>query len=133
MSSRRRARREALTLLYQWDLTGQPLASLYPSEVDPFALDLAQAVTRRAEELDALITGASTGWPAERLGHVERAILRMGAIEIVDRRVPVQVAINEAVELAKRYASEEAASLVNGVLARIAREREPSPAPEGSG
>lgn len=131
MSSRRRARREALTLLYQWDLTGQPLASLYPSEVDPFALDLAQAVTRRAEDLDALITGASTGWPAERLGHVERAILRMGCIEIVERRVPVQVAINEAVELAKRYASEEAASLVNGVLARIAREREP--APEGSG
>jgi N utilization substance protein B len=120
--SRRAGRRTAVFLLYQWDLTGQPLASLYEGEVDEFARDLAEQVAARAEELDALITDAAEGWPSDRLGVVERNILRIAVLELVDRRVPHEVAINEAVTLAKRYASDEAGRLVNGILGRIARE-----------
>ncbi len=65
----------------------------------------------------------SEGWPAERLGVLERNILRIGISELEGDTVPAEVAISEAVGLAKRYASEDAARLVNGVLARVARER----------
>ena len=122
--TRRAARRTALFLLYQWDLTGQPLASLYEGEVDPFAAQVAEAVAARAEELDAVISDASEGWPADRLGVVERNVLRIATLELLDRRVPQEVAIAEAVSLAKRYASDEAGKLVNGVLGTIAREAE---------
>ena len=122
--SRKAARRQALYLLYQWDLTGQELASLYEGEPDDFARGLAQAVSERAEALDARISDASPDWPADRLGTLERNILRIGVYELEDETVPREVAINEAVVLAKRYASEDAARLVNGVLARIAREQE---------
>ena len=61
-------------------------------------------------------------WPADRLGTLERNILRIGVYELEEGTVPREVAINEAVVLAKRYASEDAARLVNGVLGRIARE-----------
>ena len=122
MAGRRAARRSALILLYQWDLTGQPLTSLYEGDVDPFALELAQEVAARAAELDRRIDGAAEGWTADRMGVVERNVLRVGIHELERDTVPVQVAINEAVELAKRYASEDAAKLVNGILSRIARE-----------
>ena len=121
---RRQARRTALFLLYQWDLTGQPLASLYEGEVDDFARSLAEEVAARAEELDARITEATEAWTADRLGTLERNILRIGVHELERASVPVEVAIGEAVRLAKRYASDEAARLVNGVLARVAREQE---------
>jgi transcription antitermination protein NusB len=123
MSGRRAARRTALFLLYQWDLTHQPLASLYEGEVDPFARDLAEAVIERAEDLDHEITESADEWSAERLGALERNILRIGVYELAGDDVPVEVAINEAVELAKRYASDDAARLVNGILGRIAREK----------
>jgi len=122
-SGRRTARRTALVLLYQSDLTGRPLASLYEGEIDPFARDLAEAVLAEAPRLDEQISAVSEGWPAERLGVVERNILRIGVHELTRGTVPLEVAIDEAVRLAKRYASEDAARLVNGVLGRIARER----------
>jgi len=128
--SRRAARRTALFLLYQWDVTGQPLTSLYDGPLDEFALETAEAVAARAPELDARITEYAEGWPAERLGAVERNILRIAVHELdgntaltLDRpSVPPEVAINEAVELAKRYASDDAARLVNGILGRLVRE-----------
>jgi len=122
VAGRRAARRTALFLLYQWDVTGQPLASLYEGEVDAFARETADRVAAEVEELDRRISAAATGWPAERLGAVERNVLRIAVHELDGDEVPDDVAINEAVELAKRYASDEAARLVNGVLARIARE-----------
>jgi transcription antitermination protein NusB len=121
-ASRRQARRQALFLLYQWDLTGSPLASLFEGEPDPFAAELAEAVAARAEELDLRITAASQGWPADRLGTLERNVLRIGVYELEEGTVPAEVAINEAVVLAKRYATDEAAGLVNGILARVHRE-----------
>jgi N utilization substance protein B len=123
MSGRRAARRTALFLLYQWDVTGQPLASLYEGEIDPFARELAEAVVARAEELDQKISDASEGWPADRLGALERNVLRIGVQELEEGDVPGEVAIDEAVSLAKRYASDEAGRLVNGILGRIAREK----------
>jgi N utilization substance protein B len=120
--SRRQGRRQALFLLYQWDLTGQPLAALFEGEPDAFALGLAEAVAAQAPGLDARISGASDEWRADRLGTLERNILRIGIYELEEGSVPSEVAINEAVVLAKRYASEDAARLVNGVLGRVQRE-----------
>ena len=122
MAGRRQARRTALFLLYQWDLTGQPLASLYEGEVDDYARELAEAVAAHAAELDRRITDAAEGWTADRLGLLERNILRLGLKELDANEVPLEVVIDEAVTLAKRYASDEAARLVNGILGRIARE-----------
>jgi len=122
MSGRRAARRQALFLLYQWDLTGQPLASLFEGEIDPFARALAEEVAEQAADLDRRITAAARDWTADRLGVVERNILRIAIRELDRGEVPIEVAIDEAVRLSKRYASGEAASLVNGILARIARE-----------
>ncbi len=79
---RRAARRQALFLLYQWDLTGQPLASLHEGEVDPFARALAEEVREHATDLDRRITAAARDWTADRLGVVERNILRMAICEI---------------------------------------------------
>jgi N utilization substance protein B len=119
---RRQARRQALFLLYQWDLTGQPLASLFDGDPNEFALRLAESVSRETEPLDARITAVSDGWPADRLGTLERNILRIGVYELEEETVPAEVAINEAVLLAKRYASEDAARLVNGILGRVRRD-----------
>jgi len=119
---RRAARRTALFLLYQWDVTGQPLASLYEGDVDDYARTVADAVAEHAAELDARITAATEGWTADRLGAVERNVLRIAVHELDSGDVPDPVAIDEAVELAKRYASDEAGRLVNGILGRIQRE-----------
>jgi N utilization substance protein B len=119
---RRAARRTALFLLYQWDLTGRPLASHFEGEIDPFARELADAVAREAPELDLRINEAAEGWTADRMGILERNVLRIGIHELAHGTVPVEVAISEAVTLAKRYASDEAARLVNGILGWIARE-----------
>jgi N utilization substance protein B len=121
---RRHSRRAALFLLYQWDLTGEPLTALYEGQPDEFALGLAEVVAARAESLDARITDAAEGWTADRLGTLERNILRVGVHELEERSVPAEVAISEAILLAKRYASEDAARLVNGILGRVAREEE---------
>ena len=121
---RRAARRTALFLLYQWDLTRQPLASLYEGEVDEFARETAEAVVAEADVLDRRIDEVSDDWPASRLGALERNVLRIGIHELERGSVPTEVVINEAVDLAKRYASDDAARLVNGILGRIARERE---------
>ena len=120
--SRRQARRTALFLLYQWDLTGQPLASLYEGDVDAFARDTAGVVAARAEELDRQITAAAEGWTADRLGVVERNVLRVAIYELEAGTAPMEVVIDEAVTLAKRYASDEAGRLVNGILGRIVKE-----------
>jgi len=123
MSGRRAGRRTALFVLYQWDVTGQPLTSLYEGEVDPFARETAEAVVAAAPGLDRRITEAAEGWTADRLGAIERNILRIALHELDGDDVPDEVAIDEAVTLAKRYATEDAARLVNGILGRIARER----------
>jgi transcription antitermination protein NusB len=121
-TSRRGARRAALFMLFQWDVTGKPLGSTYEGEVDEFARETAEAVAERATQLDRRIDEATDAWPADRLGALERNVLRIGIYELERGEVPPEVAIDEAVRLAKRYASEEAGKLVNGILGRVARE-----------
>ena len=124
MSRPARGRRTALFLLYQWDVTGQQLASLYEGEVDDFAREAAEdVVERQARSSTQRITEAADDWTADRLGALERNILRMAILELDRDDVPVEVAIDEAVSLAKRYASEDAGRLVNGILGRIVKER----------
>ncbi len=120
--SRREARRAAVFMLFQWDVTGRPLGSLYEGEVDSYTRQLADAVTVRAEELDARITSASDDWTADRLGAVERNVLRVALEELDEGEVPVEVVLDEAVTLAKRYSSEDAGRLVNGILGKLVRE-----------
>ena len=121
--SRREARRAAVFLLYQWDVTETPLGSLYEGEVDEYTRRVAEAVAAHADELDARITAASDEWTADRLGAVERNVLRVAIEELDADEVPYQVVLDEAVTLAKRYASDDAGRLVNGILGRIVREK----------
>jgi transcription antitermination protein NusB len=121
--SRREARRTALTLLYQWDVTGRPLASVYEGELDEYACGLAERVIERAKELDDRITAAAEAWTADRLGAIERNVLRIAVLELDEGDVPAEAAIDEAVTLAKRFASDDAGKLVNGILGRIQREQ----------
>jgi N utilization substance protein B len=123
MAGRRAARRAALFMLYRWDVTGEPLEPPHEGDVDPFARETAEAVAEQATQLDERITEAAEGWTADRLGAVERNVLRIGVYELETGSVPAEVAIAEAVALAKRYASDEAGKLVNGILGTIARER----------
>jgi N utilization substance protein B len=119
LTSRRGARRAALFALYKWDLTGS--LDLEP-DADEYTVSTVDEVQSRAPQLDERITQSAEGWTADRLGVVERNILRIAINELETRVVPPEVAIDEAVTLAKRYASEDAGKLVNGILARIARE-----------
>jgi N utilization substance protein B len=120
--SRRAGRRAALFMLFQWDVTGKELGSTYEGDADEFAWETARAVADRAEELDRRIDEATQGWPADRLGALERNVLRIAIHELEHGEVPAEVVIDEAVRLAKRYASDEAGKLVNGILGKIARE-----------
>jgi transcription antitermination protein NusB len=121
--SRREARRAAVFLLYQWDVTGTTPGSLFDGDLDEYTRTIAEAVAAHAPELDARITAASDEWAADRLGAVERNILRVALEELDAGDVPHAVVLDEAVTLAKRYASDDAGKLVNGILGRIVRER----------
>jgi N utilization substance protein B len=83
---------------------------------------LATAVWDRRHELDGAIAARSLGWRVERMPAVDRAILRIGAHELLDTDLPVGVAVSEAVELAKRYSTARSGSFVNGVLGTIGRD-----------
>jgi N utilization substance protein B len=120
--SRKSARRDALFVLYQWDVTGTPLASLHEGELDPYARELVDGVSAESAELDARINDASSDWSADRLGALERNVLRIALWELERGEVPLEAAIDEAISLAKRYSSEDAGRLVNGILGRVVRE-----------
>ncbi len=131
---RRAARRQAVFLLYQHDVTGLGLDELERNAerdgtpVNPFARALMEGVAADPVSLDELITGAAEGWTAERLAPLERNILRVAIHEILDwPDIPAAVSINEAVDLAKRYCQTDAPGLVNGILGRIVAEQ-----PEGA-
>lgn len=132
MSERRKAREKALELLYQRELSGQALPSMVAnrkeageSSLPPFSLGLVQGVLKHSDEIDSLIKGHSEGWVLERMPVVDRNIIRLGIYEILfEDEIPVSVSINEAVELAKTYGTRESGKFINGILGRIAQERE---------
>jgi transcription antitermination factor NusB len=128
--SRREERRGVAFLLYQKDLTGGDFRSLFDAyerdngeRVTEFVRAQAEGAWADRDRIDRSIDAAAEGWSAERMAVLERNILRLAVWELNRGDVPVAVAIDEAVSLAKRYASPEAATLVNGVLGRIAREQ----------
>lgn len=127
---RRAARREAVILLYQHDVTGlgteelEVNAEREGASVDPFTRALVEGVASDTATLDRMITEAAEGWTAERLAPLERNILRVAIHELLDwPDIPAAVSIDEAVELAKRYCQPAAPGLVNGILGRIAAEQ----------
>jgi N utilization substance protein B len=121
---RREARRSALTLLNQWDVTEQAPGDLYDGEIGEYARDVTAAVVRDVVELDGRITAAAaeSGWTADRLGAIERNILRIAIHELDAGEIPASAVIDEAVTLAKQYSTREAGRLVNGILDRIYKE-----------
>lgn len=133
MGKRHRAREAAIQCLYQWGLTGNDpervLAGYWDSRgtVDEglrrFAEELVHGVVERSAEIDAMISDQTEHWRMDRLGVVEKSILRLGVYELVfENDVPPAVVIDEAVELAKRFSGPESGPFVNGVLDGI-RER----------
>ena len=126
-----RARARALQALFAWDVrTGAPLdrvAALVwdDLEVAPderaFAGALLQILQARGAELDAELTEVTTNWRLERLGAIERCVLRLGAAELSQGSTPPRVIIQEAVRLAERFGSAQSARFVNGVLDALAR------------
>lgn len=125
--SRRQARRDAMVILYQYELTGSPLDELYAGfaaendrEADAFTRETVAAVIDGAESLDAIIDRYSRNWAAQRMAPLERSILRIAVHEITETAdIPVEASIDEAVTLSKRYCSREAASLINGILGKL--------------
>jgi len=128
--SRRQARRAAFVLLYQHDLLDEAAESLIarravddPTPVSDFTREVVAGVVANKTAIDALIDRRADGWTAERLGTVERAVLRLALWELEHGDAPAAVVVSEAVALARRYASPEAAAFVNGLLGRVARDR----------
>jgi N utilization substance protein B len=135
-SVRRRARRAALQAIFEVDqaqhdpadaLAYSVKAERLPSDAAELANKLVQGVLENKERIDAIITGAATAWPIDQMAATDRVALEIGIFEVcVDRCEPLEIAINEAVELAKVFGGENSASFVNGVLRTIA-ERETAP------
>ncbi|HET6886174.1 MAG TPA: transcription antitermination factor NusB [Rubrobacteraceae bacterium] len=121
--SRRRARKQAFLVLYQSDVNESPVEATferwrsYRGDLEEYAVRLASGVEREKEDLDAVLSEVSVGWPVHRMNAVDRNILRLALYEMrfVDD-VPPDVAVGEAVELAKGFSGEEAPTFVAGVL-----------------
>lgn len=140
MEFRREGRELAVMLLYREELTGlTDLAIPDIEEANDEALEFARAlvagVRESMAEIDAVISDASEHWEISRMGVVDRTVIRVGVHEILDwPDTPVAVIINEAVEVARKFSSEECGRFANGVLDRIAREsRTGNTSPEDDG
>jgi transcription antitermination protein NusB len=116
-------RRDAVFAIYQHDVTGRPLEELLAG-AKPFTRELAQGTEGRRDELDETIATHSEGWTVERIAPLERSIMRVALYEAAHRDdVPTEVALDEAVGLARQYCSAEAPAFVNGILGAAVRAR----------
>lgn len=140
MGARHKSREAAMKTLYQADMRpgedmGRPGLSEDELEanIDPeFVRELVDGVIDNIDALDAAISGALVNWDLGRLGYLERAIMRLGAFEILFQpATPDSVAIDEALELAKSYCEAQSPRLINGVLDKIAQENKTRPANGG--
>jgi len=125
MSRRNRAREVALQILFEDEVNPRKSATdfqqfvasrLKSPELEKFAISLIQGVRRNQAELDALLEKTADNWNLPRMATTDRNVLRLGAFEILFTETPDRVAINEAVELAKRFGSKNSAPFVNGIL-----------------
>ena len=117
-------RRDAVFACYQRDVTGRPLGELL-ADARPFTRELAEAVESHREQLDAAIAAHAHGWELSRIAPLELNVMRVALEEIEhSEAVPDEVAIDEAVEIAKAYCGVDAPGFVNGILGAIVRERQ---------
>ena len=129
LGKRRKSREFALQVLYQWEITGQEAARglaqfrehLVPEgNGDQFTECLVRGVLDHRQEIDGIIEGHSENWRLKRMPLVDRNILRIATFELLYcEEIPPKVTLNEAIELAKRFGSEESGSFINGILDRI--------------
>jgi transcription antitermination protein NusB len=137
MGRRRKARELALQLLYQLDVQGEgnPQPHLddfwHRHPVDPEAREFAESLVRGTKsheaEIDQLIARYAENWELDRMAVVDRNILRQGIFELRwTREVPPKVAINEALEVAKKFSTHESSRFINGILDRIHKEQTPA-------
>jgi N utilization substance protein B len=118
-------RRDAVFASYQRDVTGRPLAELI-ADAKPLTRELAEGVDAEREELDETIAEYAKGWTVDRIAPLDLNVMRVALFEIEEETVPVEVAIDEAVEIAKEYCGADAPKFINGILGAIVREREPA-------
>ncbi len=125
---RRRAREAALSVLFQMDVGKASLEDALATVRDDWPPDdwtlietLVRGTRSHLSEIDALIARTAEHWTVERMAAVDRNVLRMALFELLCTSTPVGVVINEAVELAKRYSTEESGRFVNGLLGKVVR------------
>ncbi|WP_200763574.1 transcription antitermination factor NusB [Nitrosophilus alvini] len=133
MATRHQAREAIIGLLYAYDL-GNPEIKKFAEDIleekkirnrqREFALSLFKGVVEHLEEIDKEIKKHLESWDLDRVGHIERAILRLGAYELMFTDLDKAIAINEAIELSKKLGTDQSPKFVNGVLDAIAKERE---------
>jgi N utilization substance protein B len=137
MSSRRRSRQRALQILFLWDARRQPVddvmnayyETLFSEEHpgrDPFVSELVHGTIDHLDDIDGRIGRHAEHWRIERMPAVDRNILRLAVYEMTYAGTPAAVAIDEALELARKFSNEESIQFVNGVLDAVHRELAPS-------
>ena len=130
MLERRKARKDALEILYEKEMTGQPLDQVIENRLvargekaSGFAIRLVKGVEEHREQIDNIIRTHTDNWALERMPIVDRNLIRIGLYEMLyEEDIPYSVSINEAVELAKIYGMEESSRFINGVLGKVASE-----------
>jgi N utilization substance protein B len=138
MTRRSRAREVALQLLYQRDLNPRVDRKaierfahdrLRDPALEPFTLSLYDGVNAQGEDIDRRLSEAAENWRLSRMAAVDRNVLRLGAYELLSTpETPAKVALDEAIELARRYGAEGSPAFVNGVLDKLRRSAAPPPA-----
>jgi N utilization substance protein B len=134
MGSRRKAREYALQLMFQWDITHDSIelitATFWESQDEPeetrmFAEALASGTIDKVEKIDSMIRRHAENWRMDRMAVVDRNILRLATYEFLyDTETPKTVVINEAIEIARRFSSQESPQFINGILDSIRKEVE---------
>lgn len=128
MGARRRGRELALQVLYQIEVSGESVGTLPAffeqaeagDKAKAFAGELVAGVHERQAEIDKLIAAASEHWRFERLSRVDLSVLRIAGFELLARNAPTSVVLDEAIEIARRFGTQESATFVNGILDQIA-------------
>ena len=135
MTSRRQGRELAFRAVYQADVTGetpkhclQEILEETPSsdEIRLFAATLVQELEEHRDNVDAIVSRTAHNWPLRRMAATDRSVLRVAVVELLHHaETPTRVALDEAIEIAKKYGSETSGSFVNGILDRIAHDERP--------
>ena len=131
MGARRKGRELALQMLYQWDVSREPVETVIESSAElqsagdaarEFASRLVEGTVERVEEIDKILIETSENWRLGRMSTVDRNVLRLAVYELLTKAEPPGVVINEALEVVKRFSSPESAAFVNGVLDAVNQE-----------